>query len=79
MNIKKRGTHIPLGKWLNNELSGLVEEYLSSEKLNRLGLFHMPEVEKLISEHNKKVKDNTFKLWNLIVFSAWSDKFKITI
>lgn len=79
LNIKKRGTHIPLGKWLNNELSGLVEEYLSSYKLNRLGLFHMQEIEKLISEHTKKTKDNTFKLWNLIIFSAWAEKWKISI
>lgn len=79
LNIKKRGTHIPLGKWLNNELSVLIKGYLTSYKLNRLGLFNMQEVEKLINEHSNKNKDNTFKLWNLIVFSAWLDEFNISL
>lgn len=76
---KKRGTHVPLGRWLNAELRPLADHYLSAPVLNAGDCFVMAEVERLRREHASGRADHTFKLWNLIVFSAWHETFRISI
>jgi asparagine synthase (glutamine-hydrolysing) len=76
---RKRGTHLPLSRWLNAELAELKRHYLSAPVLNRLGLFDMKVVDRLMREHKDRQADHTFKLWNLMVFSAWSERFSVSI
>jgi asparagine synthase (glutamine-hydrolysing) len=76
---RKRGTHLPLGRWLNSELDELKRHYLSPTVLNRLGLFNMNAVDRWMREHQEKRADHTFKLWNLMVFSAWVERFGVTV
>ncbi|MBF0361093.1 MAG: asparagine synthase (glutamine-hydrolyzing) [Oligoflexia bacterium] len=73
----KTGTHLPIGKWLNHDLSMISDYYLSEKVLNKDHLFNMFYVNKLLSEHKQKKKDNSFKLWTLLIFSAWKEKFSI--
>jgi asparagine synthase (glutamine-hydrolysing) len=76
---KKRGTHLPISKWLNNELSEIRDHYLDESTLNKDGLFNMDEVHRLITDSKERRKDNTFKLWSLIVLSAWMEYYEIGI
>jgi asparagine synthase (glutamine-hydrolysing) len=66
-----------VGRWLNSELDQLKKYYLSAPILNALGLFNMPAVERLLTEHQAKKADHTFRIWNLMVFSAWSQRYGI--
>lgn len=75
----KRGTHLPVGQWLNTSLRALADHYLDTGVLNREGLFNMEAVTNLLRSHRERRADNTFKLWNLIIFSAWKEHFRITV
>jgi len=70
---KKRGTHLPISHWLNHEMQEIRDHYLSEQTLNKEGLFNMYAVRLLVNEHKEKKVDNTFKLWGLIIFSAWKE------
>jgi asparagine synthase (glutamine-hydrolysing) len=74
---KKRGTHLPIGRWLNGELAELRDYYLDDAVLNREGLFNMDTVRCLVKEHQRLQRDNTFKIWNLIIFSAWKEQNRV--
>lgn len=75
----KRGTHLPVSRWLNGELKDLVGYHLSSERLNKDGLFNMGYVRRILDEHQRLRADNTFKIWNLVVFSAWAERNRATV
>ncbi len=68
---RKRGTHLPIGRWLNAELAAIADAYLSSSAVRAGRLFDEVEVARLVSRHRSGEQDNTFKLWNLIIFNAW--------
>jgi asparagine synthase (glutamine-hydrolysing) len=70
---KKRGTHLPISRWLNSEMKEIRDHYLSKQTLNKEGLFNMEAVRHLVKDHQERTADNTFKLWGLIVFSAWKE------
>jgi asparagine synthase (glutamine-hydrolysing) len=71
---KKRGTHLPISRWLNDEMKEIRDHYLSDNALNNEGLFDMKTVRHLVREHQERKADNTFKLWGLIMFSAWKEQ-----
>jgi asparagine synthetase B (glutamine-hydrolysing) len=75
----KRGTHLPISRWLNAELAPIADTYLSSTSVRASGLFHESEVQRLLSQHRRGARDNTFKLWNLIVFAAWVEQHSISV
>jgi asparagine synthase (glutamine-hydrolysing) len=75
---KKRGTHLPVSRWLNKELRPILDHYLSNDVLNSENIFNMKYVNQLVDEHRMCKRDNTFKLWNLIIFSAWKEVNGIT-
>jgi asparagine synthase (glutamine-hydrolysing) len=69
----KRGTHLPVSRWLNKELAEIRDYYLSGDTLNREGLFNMNAVRRLVEEHREKKVDNTFKIWGLMVLCSWKE------
>jgi asparagine synthase (glutamine-hydrolysing) len=79
LNRRKRGTHLPISRWLEGDLAALGDRYLRGESLNREGLFNMRTVGALRDNHRHGRQDNTFKLWNLIVFAAWKERFQIGV
>ncbi len=76
---KKKGTHLPVSKWLNRELAPIANAFLSPETVRSTALFEEKEVTRLLEEHRAGKRDNTFKLWNLIVFHAWVQRFSISV
>ena len=51
LDRKKAGFSIPLARWLREDLRGLVEDYLSHDRLRRQGYFEPAVVEQLKREH----------------------------
>jgi asparagine synthase (glutamine-hydrolysing) len=76
---KKRGTHLPISRWINHELKSIVSYYLDEAVINQDSLFNMSIIKQMIHEHQTKKADHTFKLWNLIFFSAWKERYKISL
>ena len=75
----KRGTHLPLSRWLNAEMSAVRDHYLSESVLNGDRLFNMTAVRRLADDHQSLKADNTFKIWNLMVFSAWREHNNVVV
>ena len=72
---KKRGFSPPIGNWLRNELQPLTREVLSPAALRQQGYFRPDAVSLLIDEHAARKADNSRKIWALLTFSLWLDRY----
>jgi len=72
---QKKGFGIPLTKWLRYELRPLCEKLLSESVLKEQGIFNHEFVTNLLAEHFTGRKDNRKKIWNLMVFQLWFNKY----
>jgi asparagine synthase (glutamine-hydrolysing) len=75
INRPKKGFGMPVSKWLQTHLKGLLLDLLSSERLSKQGLFQTSVVEQLIKDHLNGQKDNRKYLWSLLVFQLWYAKY----
>ena len=73
---RKQGFHMPLRRWLANELKELVEEHLSDRGLLRRNLFKPQAIARLLHEHGTGKKDHAIKLWNLLVLERWFQTYE---
>lgn len=74
---KKQGFGVPLSAWFTNELKSFVLATLAPERIRVHGLFDSDMVQKIVSEHMNKKADHRKKLWSLIVFQLWYEKWMI--
>ncbi|HEY3402708.1 MAG TPA: asparagine synthase (glutamine-hydrolyzing) [Ohtaekwangia sp.] len=67
----KWGFSIPLGQWLKNELRFMIDQYLSRESVQKLGLFNYDRVNSLVKSflHGRDYLYN--RVWVLIVIHKW--------
>jgi asparagine synthase (glutamine-hydrolysing) len=72
---RKMGFGVPLKYWLGNELQAFTREVLLSEKAKKRGLFDARTVERLIDEQKRDAKDNSWKIWTLLMLELWFQKF----
>jgi len=71
----KHGFGVPMAKWLRNDMKYLLDDYLSSERLKKEGLFNIEIVKQTIEEHLSCKKDHWHKLWTLISFEMWKEQY----
>jgi asparagine synthase (glutamine-hydrolysing) len=72
---EKRGFSPPMGTWLQNELQPLARDALSAGTLTRQGFFEPGPVGRLLDEHVAGRADNSRKIWALLTFSLWFDRY----
>jgi asparagine synthase (glutamine-hydrolysing) len=72
---EKRGFSMPLAAWLRGELKPLVREVLSPQNLERQAFFSHEVVRQLVDEHWSGQTDHHRKIWALLVFSLWFDRY----
>lgn len=72
---RKKGFGIPLSKWLMTDLRQLLLDYLAEDRIRKEGLFNPNYVRALIDEHLSYKKDNRKRLWTLLVFEMWREKY----
>jgi asparagine synthase (glutamine-hydrolysing) len=65
----------PLTVWFKDELKEKMQYYLSEEKLRESGVFNSTPVTKLMSEYLHGRQVNYQKVWNILVFQLWYDKW----
>ena len=70
----KMGFSIPLKEWFGNELKKYVLYYLSKEKMQKVGLFNIKEVERLKNEW-LRYDINVNKIWLITVFMMWYERW----
>ena len=72
---RKRGFSIPVTTWPNNELRGLMHEYLNESRLRREGLFNPPEVARLLDEHARRSGNHAKSIWTILMFQLWRERW----
>ena len=75
LNRPKKGFNIPVANWLKTELRELMLDTLLSQQLQQAGWFNTDTVRSLISDHMAGRADNRKRLWTLLVFSLWADRY----
>ena len=71
LDAPKRGFNLPLEDWFRGELQGYAREVLLDPRTTERNYFRRAAVERLLDEHLDSVRDNSGKLWNLLVFELW--------
>jgi asparagine synthase (glutamine-hydrolysing) len=75
INREKAGWHIPLAKWFHSELKDYIRDVLAGAKVLKAGFLNKDYIDGLLDEHFKMRRNNAFKIWGLLVFSHWYDRF----
>ncbi len=75
INRKKKGFNIPVAKWINQDLKGLVLDMLSQARIERAGLFNYDYIQKLLADHFDQRTDNRKLIWTLLVFELWYERY----
>lgn len=71
----KQGFAAPVAEWLRGPLKGLMTDLLSPARLKRQNIFNAALVERLVREHLSGSHDHRKKLWTLLVFELWNEKW----
>ena len=72
---KKRGFVIPAAAWINGEMRTLVGDLLSTERIRQQGIFEPLYVQRLLDEHRSGRTNHAKKIWSLMMFELWHDKW----
>ena len=69
----KKGFSIPLAQWLRGPLREWAEPLIAEERLIEEGYFYPEKIRQAWEEHLEGHKDNSSKLWNVLMFQSWLD------
>ena len=75
----KMGFSPPLDRWLHGPLKPLVDTYLDPKRVREVGIFSADAVHNVRSSHRRRSKDNTQRIWNLMVFEQWRERWGFTV
>ena len=70
----KAGFAIPLSDWLRGPLKTWAGDLLSKDNIIKDGYFKPFEISTLWQEHLSCRKDNSSKLWPIIMWQSWLEK-----
>jgi len=74
----KMGFGIPVNRWLRNELRPLLAEYLDGERVRKEGFLRPEGVDRVVREHLSGYRDHQYRLWALLVFAMWVERYRPT-
>ena len=69
----KQSFSVPVGAWLRNELHDWTREWLENHSL--AAWFQPAAVQRLLKEHDSGKINHGKRLWALLIFSVWSQKY----
>jgi asparagine synthase (glutamine-hydrolysing) len=67
----KRGFSLPLVHWMRNELKDLIMTVLLEPKTMQRGYFDPRGVHQLLDEHFRGRRDQSGRIWRLLMFEMW--------
>ena len=71
----KRGFALPLVHWMRNELKDLIMTVLLESRTMQRGYFNPAGVSLLLDEHFRGRRDNSGRIWRLLMFELWHRNF----
>lgn len=75
MDRPKMGFAIPIANWLINELKELVEEHINESNIKSQDIFNWEWAKKLKEDFYSGKKEYDVKLWYLLMFQMWYDRW----
>jgi len=72
---RKWGFPAPIGNWLSNDLSYLIEKWLDPKLIREQGLFNDKQVQYYVTEFRNGKKFHDKRVWSLIFFQMWYHKY----
>lgn len=75
MDRPKQGFGVPLTEWFRDELKDYFMIYLDEKRIEKEGLFDSKEIIKLRDSYLSGNKENVQKLWFLLMFEMWYEKW----
>jgi asparagine synthase (glutamine-hydrolysing) len=75
MDRPKRPFIAPLQEWFKDDLREQMQYYLAPERLQRSGLFNASHVQELLKKYLDGGRVSHQKLWNILVFQLWYDRW----
>lgn len=75
MDRPKMGFGVPIVDWFRAELRDYLLHYLSESRLEEGGIFNVKEVLKLRDKYLNGESDEVNKIWLLIIFEMWREKW----
>ena len=73
----KEGFVLPKDKWFGGVLKDFVIQTLAPARINSHGFFNCNYIQSLLDEHFNQTKDNTWKIWILIMFQIWFEEYML--
>jgi asparagine synthase (glutamine-hydrolysing) len=74
---RKLGFNIPYKHWLRGDLRDLMLDALAPARLGQQAIFRPAAVERLVREHLDGTRDHAHKLWQLLMFQLWAERFLV--
>ena len=71
----KMGFGIPIAKWLQNELSPYLKQYFSETFVTKQGIFNHAAISKIYASFLGGKIEKADKIWYLLMFQMWYDKW----
>jgi asparagine synthase (glutamine-hydrolysing) len=75
MDRPKMGFAIPVQDWLSQELRSLLLDYINEQSLTRHNLFNTNQVLMIVDEFLNGAKENYLRVWHLLMFQMWYDRW----
>lgn len=75
LNRPKKGFGIPVARWFQGELRGMMLDVFAPARLREAGLFEVSAVQKLVKEHLDGTRDHRKPLWTLFMFELWREAY----
>ena len=72
---RKWGFPAPIGNWLSNELSYLIDKWLDPQLIKAQGLFNEQQVRYYVNAFRNGNKFHDKRVWSLIFFQMWHHKY----
>ncbi len=72
---KKKGFAVPIGAWLRGRLREAFVDTLQSTRARQRGYFDTAYIDRLITEHISGTREHTLRLWQLLVFELWHQRY----
>tara|TARA_R110001632_G_scaffold63953_2_gene152393 strand:+ start:3162 stop:5054 length:1893 start_codon:yes stop_codon:yes gene_type:complete len=71
----KTGFGAPVREWVLNDMSSIIDEYLSKEVIEHRGIFDYHKVQELIKNNKNGVQDTSYCIWALLSIESWMRQF----
>ena len=67
----KMGFAVPLVHWFKGDLVEVARDLLLSPRCRQRGYVNTRFVERLLADHQKKARDHSLRIWELLFFEQW--------